>query len=126
MSKTVGCGCDYCMGRGPRRDFRHGGVPLSDFDEEAPYKKKSKKKRPAKKRGCPENDYGPHVYVWVPTSQVYDWWPDYDDGFYEKHGFHRREHKICCGCGKKQGGRYTEEMQKRIAKLGWYKAMYGD
>ena len=107
-------------------DFVRGAVTPDDFEETFRHKKKAQKKRPKKQRGCPENDFGPHVYVWVPSKAVYDWWPEYVDDFYDKHGIYRREVKTCCGCGKTSGSRYTEEMQKRISKLGWYKANYGD
>lgn len=110
-------------------DFKHNGVDPSDFDEEVmPYRKKRGKSRAKKeKRGCPENNFGPHIYVWVPSTLMYEWWPEAGhDNFYDKHGFFRREVKTCCGCDKRAGSRYTEEFQKLISKLGWYKANYGD
>lgn len=51
MGKTVGCGCDYCMGRGIRRDFRQGGVGIEDF-EQPKYRKagrRNRRKAPCKK-----------------------------------------------------------------------------
>ena len=68
-------------------DFVRGGVSPDDFDAPVRHRKKSEKNRPKKKKGCPENDFGPHVYIWVPSELVYDWWPDYTDDFYEKNGF---------------------------------------
>jgi hypothetical protein len=119
--------CKHCWDEdGPHhKDFIRGGVTPEDF-EETNYQTrlKSNKKRPKKQRGCPENDFGPHVYVWIPMPHAYDWW-DYDDDFYRHHGFHRREAKVCCGCGKKVKSRYTEEFQKLVNKKGWYNASYG-
>ena len=93
--------------------------------EETPYRPRRKKETP-KKRGCPENDFGPHIYVW--TTLATNSWSQFleeNDSFFGRHGFRRREYKVCCGCGKQQSSRYTEEMQKRITKLGWYEANYG-
>ena len=104
-------------------DFKHGGVDPSDFEEEVVrHRKKRGKKRPPKKKGCPGNDFGPHVYVWVPKVYVFDWWPEYG---VDKSN--RYESKVCCGCNKSAGKtRYTEEFAKRVQKMGWYKATYGD
>lgn len=49
MGKSVGCGCDYCMSRGVRRDFRHD---FSDGYEDIPH---HKAKRPSRKV-CPKGD----------------------------------------------------------------------
>jgi hypothetical protein len=100
-----------------------------DEDELVDYVRvrKKNKKRPKKKRGCPGNDFGPHVYVWQPMISLYSWWPEAGpDPFFAKHGFHRREEKVCCGCPKRDGFRYTEQFQKLINKKGWYTANYGD
>jgi len=113
-------------------DFLHGGVDPSDFDETMPHRKKRGKKRPIKKRGCPENDFGPHIYVWTTESfrkgdgSFDDWLWQYEKDFWDKNGFHRREYKTCAGCKKRAGSRYTEEFAKRVQKMGWYKANYGD
>jgi hypothetical protein len=48
-NKNVGCGCDYCMTRGVRRDFRHDHG--SDGWEETPYRSK-------KKKGCKKTKTG--------------------------------------------------------------------
>lgn len=106
---------------------RQGAVEVEDFDDEIRYShppRKNKKKQP-KKRGCPGNDFGPHVYVWMPSLYKYSWSND-RDSFFFKHGFHRNEVQVCCGCEKRNKYRYTAEMQKRINRLGWYKANYGD
>lgn len=85
MSK---CRCDYC--ESSKRDFVRGAVPVEDFYTVPPHRKKSKKKRPPKKKGCPENNFGSHVYVWI----------DYDDSWlwYSKREY---EIKVCCGCLKR-------------------------
>lgn len=121
---TVGCGCDYCEGRGNRRDFRHGKVDENDFVDILPRRKATAKKpKPKKKRGCPGNDFGPHVYVWIPyTTGVYD----NADQFFKENGFHKREALVCAGCNVRKKTRLTEKMQKKINKVGWYKANYGD
>lgn len=110
------------------KDCRRGALDDAFWDEDelVDYVPSTKRKKPKKKRGCPENDFGPHIYVWVPQPWRYDWWPEYVDRFYEKNGFHRREYQTCCGCEKINGSRYTEEMQRLISKKGWYKANYGD
>lgn len=109
-------------------DFKHGAVAPSDFEEGMPHRKKRGKKRPPKKKGCEGNDFGPHVYVWVPQIYQYSWWPEAGiDPFYKKYGYYRREVKTCCGCNKTTGAsRYTEQFAKRVAKMGWYEANYGD
>lgn len=112
-------------------DFVHGGVDPSDFEDEVRHRKKRGKARPKKKRGCPENDFGPHVYVW--TTEYFrsdggfdDWIHHYEKDFWDRNGFNRREYKTCVGCLQRVKSRYTEEMKKRIAKMGWHKANYGE
>lgn len=105
-------------------DYIRGGVSPEDFEMEMPRRKKKPKKKSPSKRGCPENEFGPHIYVWEAGPPEWDWWPDYTDTFYERNGFHRREYKICCGCGKRTGSRYTEQMRDLINKKGWYSANY--
>lgn len=67
-----------------RRDFRddHG----SDGWDETPYRKTGKDKKKFVRKGCPENNNGPHVYIWV----------DYDSEWLCGY-----EIKICCGCLKR-------------------------
>lgn len=107
-------------------DFIHGGVGVDDFEKEVNYQTRTKKNkaRAPRVRGCQGNDNGPHVYVWT-TEHVNDWLAFYGGDFYERSGFHRREYKTCCGCGKVANSRYTDEMAKAIAKRGWYRANYG-
>lgn len=64
-------------------DFVHGGVDEDDFVDTIRYRKKAVKKN-KRAKGCPENNGGPHVYVWIPFDT---WW---SGGAYEI--------KVCCGC----------------------------
>lgn len=104
------------------KDFIRGWS--DDGFDETPHKKKSKGK-PKKKRGCPENNYKEHVYVWVPAPRIYDWLDGVDDDFFKRRGFYRSEVEVCCGCGNRRRSRYTEEFQKLINEKGWYRATYG-
>lgn len=116
MSKTVGCGCDYCMSRGLRRDFRHsaeGGY------EETPHHKAGKSKKKKVPRGCPGNDNKGHVYVWTVDPGDLD---ERTKLFYMSGGVYRREWEICVGCARVKRSRYTEEFQKLVTKYGWYGA----
>ena len=69
-------------------DFVRGGVKPSDFEYVTRWPKNSQKKR-RPKRGCPENNYKEHVYVWetrkvrVSDGSLFTW-----------------EVKLCCGCEK--------------------------
>lgn len=77
-------------------DFVRGGVDEGDFEDLVRHRSKKKKpKRP--KKGCPGNDMGPHVYVWVSlfetrTNSWYDEWAK------------KYEVKVCCGCEKRGSG----------------------
>lgn len=86
-------------------DFVHGGVPIEDFNEEFKHVKAAKKSRPKKKRGCPENDYKAHVYVWITETRYHSKW-----GYYGLMEDRSRPYtvdlKVCCGCGKVYTRRY--------------------
>jgi len=106
---------------------RQGAVEVEDFDDEVRIRKSKKKAPKPRQRGCPGNDHGAHVYVWTtelePTGYlVISWNQKKYPSFYKKHGFHRQEAYACVGCGTVKKRRYTEQMQKRIAKVGWYRA----
>lgn len=119
----MGLGRSWDGEKDTHADFTRGGVNPEDFEEQPTrHKKASKKRRP--KRGCPGNDFKEHVYIWEPLRFRYTWDDEALDDFYEIHGFYRREVLICCGCGRRQKTRYTEEMKKRIKKFGWYNANY--
>ena len=116
----------------PHADFLHGGVDLSDFEDEVRHRKKrGKTAYKKKKRGCPGNDFGPHIYVW--TTEYFrrdgsfdEWTFQYEKDFWDRNGFNRREYKTCVGCLQRVKSRYTEQFAKRVAKMGWYRATYGD
>lgn len=130
------CKCDYCMGRNIRREFRqdHG----SDGFEQAPHKKAAKPKKRKRLPGCAGNDGNAHIYVWTTeyeeTGMV--WRERWDreiqgyrrvkeESYHQQHGFHMEERKVCIGCGKRAGRRYTEKFQKHRGRVGWWKARYG-
>lgn len=81
-------------------DFVHGGVPIEDFDDKFRRTKSSNKKTKTKKRGCPENNYKGHVYVWVTETRYYSKW-----GYYKTRTY-TVDLKVCCGCGKVYKTRY--------------------
>lgn len=89
-----------------KRDFNAGKVEVSDFDDEFRHAKVAKKKKPKKKRGCPENDYKAHVYVWVEEKHYRSRYTP--NGFVEDRSrppYTVRE-KTCCGCGHVTNRKY--------------------
>ena len=78
-------------------DYKHGrrgalDDAFWDEDELVDYVgHRSKRKRPKKARGCPENDFGPHVYVRVTRT-----FPLWDGTIY------RYEVSVCCGCERRK------------------------
>lgn len=113
--------CNYNTKGDPYKTFRRGGVEPEDFEVEFDYQTRIGKKHKEKKRtraGCPENNNGPHIYVY--TTEFND-----DNLFYEHFGFHIYERKHCAGCGKfgavtRKTERYEKEKEKR------YRKAYGD
>lgn len=81
-------------------DFKHGGVGIEDF-ESPRHKKKSLKKKTGK-RGCPGNDFGPHVYIWI------DWDGRQDSLWFRDNTY---EIKVCCGCEKRAGSKSFRRKQ---------------
>lgn len=98
-------------------DFVRGGVPIEDFEPKVKHKKKRQKK--SKKPGCPENNGGRHIYVWVPEGKT--------SLFYRFYGFYKWEREVCCGCEKTKGsywthkGRRWTEKYREIALKRWEK-----
>ena len=107
------------------RDHRHD---KSAGYEETPHKKNPKKARPKKKKGCPGNDGGAHVYVWIGARFIPNECGIHVDQAYDKFAYRgswetnpwyrwlpwktREEHiaflekyeiQICAGCYKKSG-----------------------
>lgn len=102
--------CNYNDKGDPYKNFTRGGVEVSDFEDEIPYRhppRKSKKKGNKKYPGCEGNDGKAHVYVWTSETMPTDYL------FYRYFGFHRTEWKICVGCGKRNGTRKTEQYEAR-------------
>ena len=105
---------------------RQGMVDVDDFDEEPRYRKPGtgtrwaykKKKARGAKRGCPENNGKGHVWVWTSEREV-------TDIFYKHFGFHKKESKICCGCGYRAKSRETEEYMRRKERA-WRKLTGGE
>lgn len=103
--------------------LRQGEIPLSDFDEEPRYRKPGKgygygrnRKRPRTQRGCPANDNKSHVWVWTTEREP-------TDLFFKHFGFHKKESKVCCGCGKVDKTRETETYLRRKERV--YRKMNG-
>ena len=94
----------------PYKIFTQGGVEISDFEDEIPYrhpKRKSKKKSRKAVPGCEGNDGKAHIYVWTSETMPTDYL------FYRYFGFHRSEWRVCVGCGKRNGTRNSEKYETR-------------
>ena len=104
---------------------RQGAVEIEDFDDEPRYHKAghgtggcgTRKKR-RQSRGCPANNNGAHVYVWTSEREI-------TDIFFNHFGFHKKESKVCCGCGVIAKSRETEEYMKRKERA-WRKRTGGE
>lgn len=90
--------------------YERQGMTDPDFGEvEVNYKPKKKKKVKRTRAGCPENNNGPHVYIWVPS--------EFDNLFKRYFGFAQTERKICCGCLKPaHKSRDSEQYTKKFGK----------
>ena len=106
-NKTIGCGCDYCMSRGIRRDFRHGAVDESDF-EEVDYTPRRKKK------GCKKSKTGePCEFTIVKILHSYPHTPRWrivgdEDAKYMYHW----TVKTCERCGKHGWSTYSSYIER--------------
>jgi len=90
------------------KDYRRGGMDDAFWDEDelVDHRKVSKKKRPRKKRGCPENNFGAHVYIWVTETRYHYSFTAY--GYVmDKNKPYTVENKTCCGCGKVSNRKYN-------------------
>jgi hypothetical protein len=97
----------------PYKMFRQGAVSVEDFDDDLRVrhaKRRAPKARSVRLRGCPGNEGKAHVYVWTSEGQYYE---IAEDIFYKHFGFHKKESKVCAGCGRKDGYRLTEAYEKR-------------
>lgn len=106
-------------------DFIRGGVEASDFDDEVRYRRPNSGRRygrsPKRRRdtrGCPANEGKGHVYVWTSEREV-------TDIFFKHFGFHKKESKVCAGCGVVSKTRETEEYMKRKERA-WRKRTGGE
>lgn len=101
----------------PYKNFRHGGVEPDDFDNDVKYRhpKRKKKNKASQVKGCPENNNGSHVYVWVDEDE---------HPFHKVYGYSKYERQTCCGCGKTGKKRETERYEKVKARK--YAALYGN
>jgi hypothetical protein len=77
-----------------RRDFRHS----HDGPEVIRHRKK-KNKKAYKRKGCPGNNGGAHVYVWTTETAWDDWWSKWN--FEDKYEYH-----VCCGCKARKRAPY--------------------
>lgn len=92
-------------------DYKHGrqGALEDAFwaeDELVEHRHASRRKAPKKKRGCPENDYKAHVYVWVTETRFYSKWKTGYGFVRDKSRPYTVHLKTCCGCGKVCKTRY--------------------
>lgn len=84
------------------KDARRGATEDAFWDEDEliDYRSSpSKKKKPRKRRGCPENDYKAHVYIWQHVVKTYIGW----NGKWRTWEY---DEYICCGCSKVHNRRY--------------------
>ena len=78
-----------------------------DENELIDHRSNKKKGKPRKKRGCPENDFKAHVYVWVRETRYYGKWSSHYGYFVnDRSRPYSVDCKICCGCGKVYTRRY--------------------
>lgn len=115
--------CDCCSSKS-HKDFIRGGVEADDFDKEVNYQTRIKgrgfkgRKKEKTRPGCPENNYGPHIYVWTTEFEE-------EDLFFKHYGYHKREREFCAGCGKRRHGSRVTERYEKVRKRK-YEKMYGD
>lgn len=110
----------------PYKNFRRGGVDISDFDDEIKHKSKSRKKNKAKspKPGCEGNDGGSHIYIWTYECNQ-------PSAFSDFYGFEKYEFKVCVGCKKFAPNRYKSPNNRRTERYNKiaekkYRKIYGD
>jgi len=103
---------------------RQGAVEIEDFDDEVKFRKpgkgysyRSKKRLRTPARGCEANNNKAHVWVWTTEKEI-------TDIFFKHFGFHKKESRVCCGCGKVDKTRETEEYMKRKERA-WRKRTGG-
>lgn len=102
-NKNVGCGCNYCMSRGERRDFRHDHG--SDGWDETPYRKPGNRKKVCKKskagKPCDFTEIVVH-YSFIRDVVICE------GTTYEETVKRLWEHcvKACSRCGKHDWGNY--------------------
>lgn len=78
------------------KDGRRGALDDEYWDEDelVDYRRLAKNKEKKPRAGCPENNNGSHVWVWVPYVSSWSGMPW--DGY---------EQKVCCGCLTHKRGR---------------------
>jgi hypothetical protein len=118
------------------KNNRRGGAEDAFWDEDelVDYQKagtKKKRSKKPKKVGCPGNEGKGHVYVWTtefePTGWQFSWAGNKKyPSFHAKNGYHRMERKVCAGCNKGGGYRYTDMYYKAVLKHGYWKVNYGE
>lgn len=110
------------------REFRMGAVEPEDFEIEFNYQTRTKGKSGRRWRtsgnaktktrpGCPENEFKAHIYVW--TTEYED-----DNFFSDYYGFHKNQTQICCGCGKGNKVKRSDEYEKIKARK--FRKLFGD
>jgi len=97
---------------------RQGAVEVDDFYKEVNYtprKKKTKRVREKRTRpGCPENNNGPHVYIWTTETVGARLYSTYlmHDMFYDYFGYSKWKYEVCAGCLKGRGREHSDRYEK--------------
>lgn len=118
------CDCDWCN-PGPYRDFKDGAVDEEYGEVEVNYTPRRKNKKVHKKKpGCPANEGKSHIYIYTTEFNM-------EDVFFKYYGFHKWEHSVCCGCGKKarksrKTERYEKKFGNKMRQHRWTDAEYED
>ena len=106
--------CDACREHGRKAKEAH--YSIEDFADPIRVRHPKRKRKEKKMRGCPGNEFGPHIYAW--TVYVSGWLGESNREFFERNHFYRREYYVCVGCEKISKSRYTAEFQKLLTKAG--------
>ena len=91
----TGLNHDWDKGEGPNHaDFVHGAVPVSDFDDEIPYRKKRRRRRRGKV--CAKSKANEPCEFTIRTIKTYYW-----SKYYEKYMYYGS--MACHRCGRHGG-----------------------
>lgn len=89
------------------KDNRRGGAEDAFWDEtELVDHKRSATKKKRARRGCPENDYKAHIYIWTTETRYYGKWDTIRGYVQDKSRPYTVDINICCGCEHVTNRRY--------------------